>query len=633
MNRIYSISKFVLPILFFSFARISCGGGGGGSSDSSGGGGGPPPIAYVGLTTPATITESNSEDMVFGSLLGVETGTSFALSAESQDKQSQNEQAKTISIHPNVIDFPLVLNNTSKNINFIVLKKYSLSTAVSAVRTATDIINGNCGGTATYTLNINDITGAYDGTFIFSKYCEDGIVILGDTNINGTVNLATGEIITISYVFESLTVDDFIYKGNVFVNDAVTPQIITLDLLAKDSGSDKVYWAKEYSILITEINATDSEIEVTGTYYDPGQGYVTVSTPEPLLVSTEDWPILGILLCVGDKNSKARLTAINESSYKIEADTDGDDICDYNSGVLNWPGSTPSAWQSRTSMPTPRYFLAAGATGGKIYAIGGFYSSDTVPLNTVEEYDPAFDVWNTKPPIPTARMRHAVEVLNGKIYAIGGRAPGYIITNVVEEFQPTAGNWITKTPMPTPRENLAATVLNGKIYAIGGRDGTSFLPTGVVEEYNPGTESWTTKASMPTPRFSLTACSANGKIYAIGGSSLSGALDVVEEYNPSTNSWNTKSSIPINRTEHVAVSVNEIIYLFGGSGTVFTGKEVEKYDPSIDKWTIKNSMPDGGTGFSAGVVNAKVYVIGVGDYLSGVGKFSKVYEYDPILDP
>jgi hypothetical protein len=151
MNRIYSISKFVLPILFFSFALISCGGGGGGSSDSSGGAGGPPSIAYVGLTTPATITESNSEDMVFGSLLGVETGTSFALSAESQDKQSQNEQAKTISIHPNVIDFPLVLNNTSKNINFIVLKKYSLSTAVSAVRTATDIINGNCGGTATYT--------------------------------------------------------------------------------------------------------------------------------------------------------------------------------------------------------------------------------------------------------------------------------------------------------------------------------------------------------------------------------------------------------------------------------------------------------------------------------------------------
>jgi hypothetical protein len=40
--------------------------------------------------------------------------------------------------------------------------------------------------------------------------------------------------------------------------------------------------------MITEINGNDSEIEVTGTYFDPDQGYVTVSTPEPLLVSTED---------------------------------------------------------------------------------------------------------------------------------------------------------------------------------------------------------------------------------------------------------------------------------------------------------------------------------------------------------
>ena len=82
----------ILPILFL----IGCSGGGGSSSDGSGGGGTTPPpstIAYVGLTTPATITESNSEDMVFGSLLGVETGGYFALSTESQDKQFQGKQS------------------------------------------------------------------------------------------------------------------------------------------------------------------------------------------------------------------------------------------------------------------------------------------------------------------------------------------------------------------------------------------------------------------------------------------------------------------------------------------------------------------------------------------------------------
>ena len=396
MKKIYSTLKLILPILFL----IGCSGGGGSSSDSSGGGSTPTPpaIAYVGLTTPATITESNSEDMVFGSLLGVETGGYFALSAESQDEQSQGKQPGTVFNHPNVIDLPLVLKSTSKNISFNIPKRYPLSAAVSAVRTSTEVINGNCGGTATYTLNINDVTGTYDGTFIFSQFCEDGIVISGDTNISGTVNLTTSAILTVTYVFENLTVDDFIYKGDVSVNDAVTPQIITLDLLAKDSASNKVYWAKDYSLIITEINATDVEIEVTGTYYDPDKGYVTVSTPEPLLVFTEDWPILGILFCVGDKNTKARLTAINYYSYKIEADTNGDDVYDYNSGDLIWPGATPppppvpQAWIEKISMPTPRYSLSAGSVGEKIYAVGGQSTSTDNFLGTVEEYSPVTNI-------------------------------------------------------------------------------------------------------------------------------------------------------------------------------------------------------------------------------------------------
>jgi hypothetical protein len=299
-------------------------------------------------------------------------------------------------------------------------------------------------------LNINDVTGTYDGTFIFSQFCEDGIVISGDTNINGTVNLATAEILTVTYVFESLTVDDFTYKGDVFVNDAVTPQIITLDLLAKDSASDKVYWAKDYSLIITDINATDVEIEVTGTYYDPDQGYVTVSTSEPLLVSTEDWPIFGILLCVGDKNTKARLTAINEYSYRIEADTNGDDTFDYSSGDLIWPGATlPSPWQQKASLITPRYSLAAGTLNNKIYAIGGAYFGIPEPKTTVEEYDPALNLWAAKNPIPTPRKSFGIAVVNGKLYAIGG-INAFLTNsiNIVEEYNSLTDSWTTKAPMP-----------------------------------------------------------------------------------------------------------------------------------------------------------------------------------------
>jgi hypothetical protein len=229
----------------------------------------------------------------------------------------------------------LVLKNTAKNISLADSKPYSLSALAS---TTTEAINGSCGGSATYHLNINDTTGAFDGTFDFSQYCENNIVISGGTDINGTANLATGEITTIAYAFENLTVDAFVFRGNVFVNDAATPQMITLDVLFKDNSSNKVYWANDYVLSITGINETDVEIDGTGTYYDPDQGYVIVSTPEPLMVSTGDWPIHGVLLCVGGNNTKAKLTAISASSYRIEADTNGDDVYDYNSGMLTWPG-------------------------------------------------------------------------------------------------------------------------------------------------------------------------------------------------------------------------------------------------------------------------------------------------------
>ncbi len=639
MNRIYSSPRCILFIFCLLFSFIGCGGGGGGSSSDGGGGGGGGggngSITYAGLTTPAAISEANAEDLVFGSLLGLEIGGSFSLSADSSGGKLVDKQGQNISIHPIAINLPLVLNNTSKKIFYAHSRKNS---SISIASTETDTINGNCGGAAAYTINVNDTTGSYDGTFIFKQYCEDGIVISGDTDINGTLNLATGDIITITYVFDNLTVDELIFKGNIFVNDDVTPQIIKLDLLAKDSASDKVYWAKDYSILITEINATDIEMEVTGTYYDPDQGYVTVSTTEPFWVSIEDWPISGILLCVGDKNTKARLTAINDYSYRIEADTNGDDIYDFNSGDLIWPGATPptpptpppgpQAWIQKTSIPTARYSLSAGAVADKIYAIGGQSALSDSFLATLEEYSPITNTWIAKEPMPKTRSAFAVGVVNGKIYAIGGRTfdPNtftYPELSTVEEYDPVFNTWVTKSPMPTARWNFAAAVINGKIYAIGGQSGVSVIAT--VEEYDPSLDSWTVKAPMPTARRELSASVVNDKLYAIGGWTVFNEnTEIVEEYDPGINAWTTKVNMPRKRFDHVSEAVNGAIFVFGGS--TIPNNIVEKYLTASDQWTLKTPMPEGGERFAASVVNSKIYVIGVGDY-------SKVYEYDPSLDP
>jgi len=62
-----------------------------------------------------------------------------------------------------------------------------------------------------------------------------------------------------------------------------------------------------------------------------------VSTPDPFtIISTDEWPTTGTMLCEGSGNTKAVLSAVDSVSYRIEADTNGDNVYDYDSGVLLW---------------------------------------------------------------------------------------------------------------------------------------------------------------------------------------------------------------------------------------------------------------------------------------------------------
>ena len=130
---------------------------------------------------------------------------------------------------------------------------------------------------------------------------------------------------------------------------------------------------------------------------------------------------------------------------------------------------------------------------------------------------------------------------------------------------------------------------------------------------------------MPTARRELSASVVNGKIYVIGGYGVGGESQVVEEYDPATDTWAIKGNMPRKRFGHVSEPVAGEVFVFGGATTV-TKNVVEKYIPTTNNWILKASMPEGGDRFAASVVNNKIYVIGVGDY-------SKVYEYDPLLDP
>jgi hypothetical protein len=76
---------------------------------------------------------------------------------------------------------------------------------------------------------------------------------------------------------------------------------------------------------------------MAGTFYYPDYGYVTLSTPGALIIHNGDeWPTSGALLVTGNNNSKARITAIDNLTCAVEADVDGDDAYEWDSGIVNW---------------------------------------------------------------------------------------------------------------------------------------------------------------------------------------------------------------------------------------------------------------------------------------------------------
>lgn len=204
------------------------------------------------------------------------------------------------------------------------------------------------------------------------------------------------------------------------------------------------------------------------------------------------------------------------------------------------------SWLPVAAMTTPRAYLAAAASPGRLHCLGGLGASGV--LNTHEIYDPVMDSWGMAAPLPTARLSlAAVTGSNGLVYVLGGQTGSEVVATV-EAYDPASEQWVSPAPepMPTPRTRLAAvTGHDGLIYAIGG-DGsavtlpggaTAAVPLDTVEVYSPSTNSWTTGPSLPAPRWGLAAAvGPDGLIYAIGGfDAASGdiaAQTTVYSYNP-----------------------------------------------------------------------------------------------------
>lgn len=335
MNKIFSIPRGILLIFCFSLIGMGCGGGGGGSSEGGGGGESNGSIEYTGLTTPAVITNANAREITEGAFSGGSAAAEFGLASTSE---SNSPASTSYSDGQSLYSLSRAFSESTSKISINTKTPNASERFALAISTESGTIDGDCGGSATYNFQVNDQTGEFTGTFVFSNYCDAGTTINGSTTVSGTIDLVEDTITTITYTFDQIEFADVILKGTINIDDSDYPpnSSTTFNMLIENVSNSKVYKFENYLLSSTE-DDTSIAFEMTGTYYDPDYGYVTVSTPVDFIVGIDDeWPSSGEMLCVGANGGQTKLTALDNGTYNISVDSNGDSAFETVLGPYNW---------------------------------------------------------------------------------------------------------------------------------------------------------------------------------------------------------------------------------------------------------------------------------------------------------
>ncbi len=314
--------------VLLAVSLTACGGGGGG-------GGSPAGASYTGLITQATIDENNAEDLVTGAYQGGHTGAVIGNVGAIQTGQSGNVG------RPRMLKVSQVLEGALRQVD---LMSRSSGSFVGTIYTESDTIYGDCGGSASYTVRVDDETGDFSGSATFINYCDDGVTISGGASFSGQVDIYE-ELLNFSFSFNNLTgtlgSDSFTLDGDISVDVTGSSAIMIMTMLLRDNSTGEVCLVEDYNMTVT-VGWDYVDVEVSGRYFDPDYGYVIITTPTPFRIYYDNYfPSDGVLVVIGDTgigggSTNARLTVLSPTTYQVEADTNGDGTYDWNSEILIW---------------------------------------------------------------------------------------------------------------------------------------------------------------------------------------------------------------------------------------------------------------------------------------------------------
>lgn len=282
---------------------------------------------FNGDTSAAVINVTSAEELAAGAFAGGLISGAAGSSASSQEP---------IDTQIGVflpLRFPMSLGKALRKIEFT---RISIRLFESNIQTESGIYDGSCGGSFSYEISLDRASTEFTATLTFVDYCDQGIEISGETEVNGIFERETGDFLTAKFIFDNFTDGFLTLDGEIAIDFSDSPTLATLTAFAEDNASGQVYWLNNYSMNIIEF-AGYVEIEIFGSFYHPDYGFVIMTTIDAFVVHDEDeWPTSGQIVIQGAKDTKAQLTAIDHLHYIVEADSDGDGRYDWESGVLNW---------------------------------------------------------------------------------------------------------------------------------------------------------------------------------------------------------------------------------------------------------------------------------------------------------
>jgi hypothetical protein len=324
----------VLLSLSMSLFLINCGG----SGDGSGGGG----ISYEGETSQVLIDEGNANTVATnayenGNSMRVMQGAGGIFGAVSDNGNGQITNPYSVTLANFITNF---------------LEQADLSEGTGnpsmAVVSYSESMPGECGGSAAISGTVDDTTGSFNISATFSSFCsyEDGLT--GSVTANGTIRMV-GSVQEEPFSLQAdVTLSQFEFTqsgtgvsasagGTMSMSIDSTGAIITMSVVMKDETLDKTYKVENLVISMSNMTSSSATFSMSGRFYDPDYGYVDIATTAEFQVDVSgNVPTEGIMVITGASNTKARLVAVDSTTYRVEADTTGDNEYDYNSETLTW---------------------------------------------------------------------------------------------------------------------------------------------------------------------------------------------------------------------------------------------------------------------------------------------------------